>query len=234
MRSSSPPATSTCCATTAATAGWCCTCSACRRWSASRSSADVEARALDVSAFDQVGVNQDRLRFLEAFLALCLMKESAPIGDSEQRTLDENHLTVARRGREPGLALWRDGQTIPMRRWARELLDSMVGICEILDRGEAARPYSQALADQVAKVEDVTLTPSARLMADLTAGESFFDLALRMSATHKSYFLDLYPPNDERLREFAQEAEESLAAQQAIEASDRGTFEEYLARYFAD
>src|SRR5205823_2285580 len=139
-------------------------------------------------------------------------------------------VAVAGRGRAPGVALWRDGQTMPMRRWARELLDSMVGICEILDRGEAARPYSQALADQVAKVEDVTLTPSARLMADLTAGEPFFDLALRMSATHKSYFLDLYPPNDERLREFAREAEESLAAQQAIEASDRGTFEEYLAR----
>jgi glutamate--cysteine ligase len=55
-----------------------------------------------------------------------------------------------------------------------------------------------------------------------------------MSAAHKAYFLELYPPNDERLREFAQEAEESLVAQQTIEANDRGTFEEYLARYFAD
>jgi hypothetical protein len=55
-----------------------------------------------------------------------------------------------------------------------------------------------------------------------------------MSATHKAYFLDLYPPNEERLREFSQEAHESLTAQQAIEAADRGTFEEYLARYFAD
>ena len=36
----------------------------------------VEVRALDVSAFDPVGVNQDKLRFLEAFLALCLMKDS--------------------------------------------------------------------------------------------------------------------------------------------------------------
>jgi glutamate--cysteine ligase len=194
----------------------------------------VEVRALDVSAFDPVGVNQNKLRFLEAFVALCLMKESAPIGDSEQRSLDENHLTVARRGREPGLTLWRDGQTTPLRQWARELLDSMVGICEILDRGEPARPYSQALAAQVAKVEDTALTPSARLMAELTGGESFFDLALRTSAAHKAYFLELYPPNDERLREFAQEAEESLAAQQTIEANDRGTFEEYLARYFAD
>ena len=194
----------------------------------------VEVRALDVSAFDPVGVNQNKLRFLEAFLALCLMKDSAPIGDSEQGTLDENHLTVARRGREPGLELWRDGRRVALRDWARELLDSMAGICEILDRGESGRPYSDALAIQAAKVTDVALTPSARLMAELSAGESFFDLALRMSAAHRAYFLDLYPPNEERLREFAGEARESLAAQKRIEQSDQGSFEEYLARYFAD
>ena len=194
----------------------------------------VEVRALDVSAFDPVGVNQNKLRFLEAFLALCLMKESAAIAPAEEDALDENHLTVARRGREPGLALWREGRSVPMRDWARELLDAMAGICEVLDHGDTARPYTQALATQTAKLEDVALTPSARLLAGLSAGESFFDLALRMSATHKDYFLDLYPPNEERLREFSLAAGESLAAQQAIEAADRGTFEQYLARYFAD
>jgi glutamate--cysteine ligase len=194
----------------------------------------VEVRALDVSAFDPVGVNQDKLRFLEAFLALCLMKDSAPIAHAEQSALDENHLTVARRGREPGLMLWRETRSVPMRAWARELLDSMSGICDVLDRGDPGRPYSQALATQAAKIEDVALTPSARLLAELSAGESFFDLALRMSAMHKAYFLDLYPPNEERLREFSQEAADSLAAQLSIESADRGTFEEYLARYFAD
>jgi glutamate--cysteine ligase len=194
----------------------------------------VEVRALDVSAFDPVGVNQNKLRFLEAFLALCLMKDSPPIEAAEHAALDENHLRVARRGREPGLTLSREGRAVPMLEWVRELLDSMSGICDVLDRGDATRPYSQALATQSAKVEDVALTPSARMMAELTAGESFFDLALRMSATHKAYFLDLYPPNQERLREFSEEAADSLAAQQKIEASDRGTFAEYLARYFAD
>jgi len=194
----------------------------------------VEVRALDVSAFDPVGVNQNKLRFLEAFLALCLMKDSPPIERSEYGVLDQNHITVARRGREPGLTLSREGRELPMLEWARELLDSMSGICDVLDQGDPARPYSQALATQSAKVEDVALTPSARMMAELTAGESFFDLALRMSATHKAYFLDLYPPNEERLREFSQEAEESLAVQQKIEAADRGTFAAFLARYFAD
>jgi glutamate--cysteine ligase len=55
-----------------------------------------------------------------------------------------------------------------------------------------------------------------------------------MSATHKAYFLDLYPPNEERLREFSEEAQESLRSQARIEATDSGTFAAYLARYFAD
>jgi protein-tyrosine-phosphatase len=71
-------------------------------------------------------------------------------------------------------------------------------------------------------------------MTGLNAGESFFDLALRMSTEHKAYFLDLYPPNQERLAEFGRQAQESLAAQKKIEDSDRGSLEEYLARYFAD
>ena len=194
----------------------------------------VEVRALDVSAFDPVGVNQNKLRFLEAFLALCLMKESPPIGDSEQASLDQNHVTVARRGREPGLTLWRDGRTVSMHAWGQELLDSMTGLCEVLDLGDPSRPYSQALAVQAAKLADAALTPSARLMEELTStGESFFDLALRMSKTHKDYFLDLYPPNEERLAEFAAQAWESLAKQASIEAADKGTYEQYLERYFA-
>jgi glutamate--cysteine ligase len=194
----------------------------------------VEVRALDVSAFDPVGVNQNKLRFLEVFLALCLMKDSPPIDVSEQDLLDANHVTVARRGREPGLTLNRDGRAVPMQAWARELVDSMQGIAEIFDRGDPARPYSAALAVQAAKVDDVSLTPSARMLAELeSTGESFFDLALRMSRLHKEYFLALYPPNVERLAEFRAEAEESLRAQAAIEAADRLSFDQYLAQYAA-
>lgn len=194
----------------------------------------VEVRALDVSAFDPVGVNQNKLRFLEAFLALCLFKDSPPIADSEQELLDENHLIVARRGREPELTLSRDGRPVPMLTWARELLDSMVGICEVLDQNDPAKPYANALADQMVKVDDVNRTPSARLMAELrSTGEPFFDLALRMSATHKRYMLDLYTPNAGRLTEFGVEAEESLRQQRQIEASDTIGFDEYLARYYS-
>ena len=194
----------------------------------------VEVRALDVSAFDPVGVNQNKLRFLEVFLALCLMKDSPPIDESEQEVLDGNHVTVARRGREPGLTLQRDGRAVSMHAWARELLDSMQGIAEVLDRGDPARPHSAALAVQAAKVDNVALTPSARLLAELeSTGDSFFDLGLKMSRQHKEYFLALYPPNRDRQTEFQAEAEESLRAQASVEAADRMSFEEYLAEYAA-
>jgi glutamate--cysteine ligase len=195
----------------------------------------VEVRALDVSAFDPVGVNQNKLRFLEAFLALCVLKDSPAIDENEQALLDENHLTVARRGREPGLTLSRDGRTVSMQAWAGELLDSMTGICEVLDRGDPARPYAAALASQAAKLEEVELTPSARLLTELrSTGESFIDLALRMSSMHKAYFRDLHTPNPQRLSELSAEAEESLRAQRQIEASDKISFEAYLANYFSD
>ena len=191
----------------------------------------VEFRALDVSAFDPVGVNQNKLRFLEAFAALCVLKDSPPIerGDG----LDANHALVAHRGREPGLKLVREGRPIELRAWALELIDSMRGICELLDAGDEQRPYMAALELQEAKVNDAALTPSARTLEELrSTGESFAAMALRMSNLHKNYFLDLYPPNEQRLAQFAEQATASLEQQAAIERADSMSFDQYLANYF--
>jgi len=54
-----------------------------------------------------------------------------------------------------------------------------------------------------------------------------------MSTLHKSYFLELYSPNESRQDEFAAEAEASLHEQSRVEASDTLSFDDYLTRYFA-
>ncbi|HWW21979.1 MAG TPA: glutamate--cysteine ligase [Steroidobacteraceae bacterium] len=194
----------------------------------------VEVRALDNSAFDPVGVNLRKLYFLEAFVQLLMFKSSAPIDASEEESIDRNHLLVARHGREPGLTLVRDGRNVPMIGWAEELLDSMTGICELLDSGHPERPYSATLKDQQAKLMDVEQTPSARLLRELREhGESFSALALRYSTEHRRS-IDAQPTNDRRSQEFAAEAEQSLEAQRSLEFSQQGSFDEYLARYLAD
>jgi glutamate--cysteine ligase len=194
----------------------------------------VEMRSLDVSALDPVGVNQHKLRFLEAFAAFCVLAPSDPIDFGEQDELDRNHVIVARRGREPGLQLRYRQRDADMKTWAAEILDAMQGVCELLDHGDPAKPYSSSLAVQAQKLTDVSRTPSARLLKEMReTGESFFDLALRMSRTYKQYFTELHEPNEVRLAGFKQEAEESLEAHARLEAQPQKPFREYLADYFA-
>ncbi len=194
----------------------------------------VEMRSLDVSAFDPVGVNQNKMRFLEAFAALCVLKDSPPIQRAEEQALDGNHVTVAREGRRPGLALDLDGRPRPLAAWAAQLLDEMRGLCEILDEGDPARPYSAALEVQRRKLDDVEATASARMLRELReSGEPFFRFALRTSAAHRQYFLDLHPPNPQTMAAFSAEAEESHEAQRRLEAADRLDFGEFVAQWFA-
>ncbi len=194
----------------------------------------VEMRSLDVSAFDPVGVNQNKLRFLEAFATYCAIADERPIEDAEQGELDGNHARVAREGRAPGLRLRRQGRDVALKDWANEIIDGMRGVCELLDEGDAQRPYSTALETQAAKVGNVALTPSARTLAEMrTNEESFFDLALRMSRLHKAYFLDLYSPNERRQDEFAAQAQQSLEAQARLESENVTPFDVYLQKFFA-
>ena len=195
----------------------------------------VEVRALDVSVLDPVGVNLNKMRFLEAFLAMCVLRDSPPQSVDDQHQLDDNHLQVARRGREPGLMLQRDGRPQSLVQWGTEILESMQGLCELLDEGDPARPYTVALKVQREKLQDVDRTPSARLLAELRrTGESFNQLAGRVSAEHKAHFLQQHPPDNLRLANFRRDADESLAEQRRLEATQTGSFANYLERYFVD
>jgi len=194
----------------------------------------VEMRSLDVGAYDPVGVNHRKLLFLEAFAALCLLRESSPLSAELSDRYEANHVTVASRGREPGLALWTERGALPLIDWATEILDQMQGICELLDAGEASRPYSAALSFQRQKLLDQAELPSARLLDEMKRqGMSFSELAIWMSEMHRDYFRDLYPPNPARLAEFREEAAASLEEQQAVEARDTLPFAEFVARYNA-
>ena len=192
-------------------------------------------RSLDVSALDPVGVNQNKLRFLEAFAAFCVLAPSPPLDTEGQNALDRNHVVVARRGRDPALKLTLDGTSMPLSVWASDIIEAMQGVCELLDHGDPSRPYTTALAVQRAKVADVDATPSARLLREMREREeSFFDLGLRVSHGYRDYFRELAPPPAEHLSALRLEAQASLEAAAALDSAPREPFATYLARYFAD
>ncbi len=193
----------------------------------------LEVRALDVNAYDPVGADEPALRFIEALLALCLLTDSPATTPEEQEIIGQNQLSVARRGRDPELALQDGSREVKLKDWAREILARMATLCTLLDGSDLARPYSVSLAAQRAKVEDPDLTPSARVLADMRShGESFFRFAERMSETHRRHFLDAPLPRETEAR-FSAEAKVSLEKQAAIEATDKLSFDDYLHQYFA-
>jgi glutamate--cysteine ligase len=191
----------------------------------------LEVRSLDLCVFEPVGACADELHITEALLAHCLLRASAPIGATEQHELEHNHLLVARRGRTPGLMLDRDGRAVALSDWAAELLDSLQGVCELLDHGNAARRYQGALARQLAKLGDPELTPSARLLRELKSADGdFAAYTCAISAQHRTRLLAGAGHAAAVQQQFAAEAAESLIEQAVIERADRGSFEEYLRR----
>lgn len=193
----------------------------------------VELRSVDVNAFEPLGIDAMQGRFLQAFLVFCLLHDSPLIDREERDAIDHNELAAAHRGRDPHLHLQRSGKAVALRAWAREILTAMQGVCEVLDASETGQPYGTALASQMAKVEDPERTPSARMLAEMSAArEGFFSYALRKSREHQAYFaaLALAPARE---AEFTRLAEDSWRQQRQLEADTRESLDSYLQRYFA-
>jgi len=197
-----------------------------------RGVAYVEVRALDVSAFDPLGINEPQLRFLEAFLLYCLLADSPPISTAEWREINENQKIVACRGRDPSLTLQRDGRAVGFKTWAGDICDAMRAICEIRDGLTPKAPYTGALNGQLEKIADPEATPSARILAEMRdRKEGFFEFGLRKSLEHRDHFRAL-PLADEARERFTREALASLQAQRDMEQADEIGFRQYLERYF--
>jgi glutamate--cysteine ligase len=192
----------------------------------------VELRSLDVNAFEPIGVGDSQLHFLETLMLWCLLHESPRIAPAERQAIDRNQVLAAHRGREPGLALERDGEPVALAAWAAEVLEDMANVAELLD-GRSDGPRTSVLRLQRDKVRDPDLTPSARMLAEMRAnGESFFELAERISLAHREK-LGSERLTPERERELSELAGESVRRQLEIEAADDVDFDAFLAHYFA-
>ncbi|HUD97852.1 MAG TPA: glutamate--cysteine ligase [Woeseiaceae bacterium] len=194
----------------------------------------VEVRSLDLNVFDPTGINQNVMRFMEAFLVYCLISDSPRLDDAGWDEAAANQLSTARRGRDPELRLMRNGKAVTVTEWGNDILSGTRAVAELIDRGDGGQDYASAVDAQAALIQDADSTPSARLLEELrTAGCSFFDFAMQAARGHRDYFRSIAPLSVEREAEFTEEAESSLLRQLEIEQSDTLSLDEYLANYFA-
>ena len=194
----------------------------------------VEIRSLDINTSDPAGVNQNTMRFIEAFLIYCLLEDSPPVDVESDIECSRNQTAAAKRGRDPGFRLYRDGKELTLRSWAGEILQKVTGIAELIDQGEGGDSYTQAVHMMQHLVDDPSATPSAQLLDELVSAQcSFFEYALSVAQSHRDYFASITPLSAARREEFEKEALRSITQQQSIEASDEISLDEYLANYFS-
>ncbi|EKE71684.1 glutamate--cysteine ligase [Gallaecimonas xiamenensis] len=192
----------------------------------------VEVRALDVDPFSPLGVDEDTVRFMDIFLLSCLLLD-APVLDNTQWSENlANYQATVLEGRKPGLMLQRQGQPLAMADWFAELLPVWQRLADGLDAEQGGDAYRQSLAVQENKMQDSSLTPSARLLAAMDDRDNG-QLGLALAQQHRQALLAAsyrrWSPAF-----FEQETQRSLAAQEALEAEDSQPFDDFLGQYFQD
>jgi glutamate--cysteine ligase len=190
----------------------------------------IEVRCMDVDPFEPVGISLETGRFLDAFLMFCALEESPYINAMEGQVHAANFARTVKEGRRPGLTLTRDGQDVPLKDWALELIERIRPVALLLDQQHDEPVHENSLAVQKAKVDDATKTPSHRVLEEVRALGSANAFALRQSELHAEYFRDsaLMPAEEAMFEELAAA---SLAEQAEIEQLDTGDFDDFVAKY---
>ena len=192
----------------------------------------VEVRCLDVDPFEPIGISLQTSRFMDAFLLFCALEES-PQSPDRGVADTENFSQVVKHGRRPGLQLQRDGKTLSLQDWARQLLDQVSLTATLLDGRAGTTAHADALAAQLAKVEDVRLTPSAQVLnAIQDCGNSFAAFGMQQSLAHAAR-LRARPLKAEEQSRLDESVRDSIAARLELEAGQTGDFDGFVEAYRA-
>ncbi|MCD2448998.1 glutamate--cysteine ligase [Methylicorpusculum oleiharenae] len=193
----------------------------------------IELRSLDLDLFSPIGIKPETAYFVEAFLITCFFQKSPPLSQEDHRTNNQNQLKVANHGRKRGLELEQDGEEMPLDDWADQIFAAMEPICQLLDADQKASPYRDALKKMQETVQDQELTPSAKILEQMTDHkEAFACFAIRASAEHEKHFRK-HHLDPKLTHTFNEMASQSLAKQRELEQKDQIPFDDFLAHYFA-
>lgn len=193
----------------------------------------VELRSVDLNPFDPAGINEQQLHFLEAFMIFCLLADSPSLSSSDKACVDKNLTLVATEGRKPELQLRRHGNPVSLKNWGLELCSQMDELCNILDADDKAKPYTNSLTAQIAKLNDVELTPSAMVLKSMKEQElPFFKFAMKQADKHHAFF-NSHTITDDQQQRFEQASQQSIKEQQQIENGDTFGFDQFLEQYFS-
>ncbi|MEE9321367.1 MAG: glutamate--cysteine ligase [Granulosicoccus sp.] len=192
----------------------------------------LELRSVDLNMFNPAGLHLEQIAMLEMLMLFAWLGCHEPLSKEEMLVNTRNVKNVAHHGREPGLTLEGPDGDISLAVWGESIIRAMRPLAAWLDQSEDTPLYTVSLDRQQAKFRDPDETPSARVLAGVFKSGSFFDFAMEQSETRHEELLAM-PIDPELQNRLLHEVEESISRQAQMEAESSGSFEDYLAMYFA-
>lgn len=192
----------------------------------------VEVRLFDLNPMVDIGILPEQNTFADVLLMMCLFRDSPPISAREQAENDENKRRIVTRGRQPDLHLLVHNREQPFQAIAHELFDDMQAFAQMLDMAYGGDNYTTTMATLRQRIDKPDLTPSAHVLAAAKAHGGYFKYAKHMAEQHHAKLLSA-PLDAATTARFVDVARQSLAEQAQLEANTTGTFEDFVARYFA-
>ena len=191
----------------------------------------IEIRNTDVNPFLTVGIDLQQALFLDTFLITCLLMDGKVICPKECKLVNDNMQKVTVRGREPGLKMNTPEGERTLQEIGSLLLEQMLMTGKMLDEVHQTRDYSLSVKDQIEKLEDISLTPSAQVLDALRkTGLNYTQWVLLKSREHKET-LQVSPSNAEIYQELERRAAVSIKEQQKLETADEVNFDQFLSEY---
>ena len=197
----------------------------------------IEVRALDVNPFVDTGISIEQIHFLDIFITYCAFINNKEFDCDSQQHHENNMNEVVLRGRDPKLLLsdancQGDVTHKSVTTWGNELFDNMAPVATLLDNAYKTTNYSDAIARERAKINDASLTPSAKILSIIVEQEqslSKYALAQADKYRQESLVRD-YQFYSEAY--FVKNAEKSHQSQHEIEVNDKLSFDDFLVDYF--
>lgn len=188
----------------------------------------IEVRLLDVNPFLPLGIDLEQICFLDTLLLYCLIDESPLHDESLCESVTENVRNIVYFGRKKHLQLIDNGNLRMFNDWGNELLTKMTPVAELLDHIHNTSDYVSALDQQRVKINDSDATPSAQVLAQMTALRiPFFRFAMNQAISHRKH-LSERSLSREVIDYFSKLTDKSVDDQHRLEQADTLSFDAYL------
>lgn len=188
----------------------------------------VELRSVDIMPTIPTGISIETIRFLQAFLTTCLLSNADPLCKAEYEQNQKNLALIAAKGRTAGLTLNIRNQEQSLTELLDAILEWVLPVANIL-----GPEYSATIAPLKSMIVDSNLTPSAKIISELTASSvQYNEYCIGKALEYKNHYLSDSVLSEQQREAFKMLAQQSITRQKDLEAEPQVDFDEYLSNYF--